>query len=211
MFHSSTQLPQDTFYSSSQVDRCVRERLTHSLGAANEAEIRSLFSALTWKDESPFTLSGRVIKRPKAPELGPDANFRRIAEVRSACRNSPRVRLQAREISRFYSPFALRQRTEQMPNSVSYLQVPKRFTASRGHAQLEACSHLFRAGVAPVRITTPEGLESEETPTRSGCITRPSRFSLLSLSNNDANGAAITPPPLDRAGTACCGTFYESL
>jgi hypothetical protein len=63
----------------------------HSLGAANEAEIRSLFSALTWKDESPFTLSGRVIKRPKAPELGPDANFRRIAQVRSACRNSPRA------------------------------------------------------------------------------------------------------------------------
>ena len=63
----------------------------------------------------------------------------------------------------------------QMSNSVSYLPVPKQFTASRSHARQRYARPLlspllFRPGLYPHGLRHREGLESKEAPTRSGCM-----------------------------------------
>jgi hypothetical protein len=169
-----------------------------SLGATDEAEIRSgsLFSALTWKDENTFSLPSWDIKRPEAPELGRVKNLGRVAGVHTACRDTLRT---SAPPSEFPVPLfvALWMQAEQTPNSVSYLlQVPKRFTASRGyvrgdtHALLSLLPHRRCACIHyhTRRVWSPGKRRRA----------RPFRLSFLSFSNQRRERSGNNPPPLDR-------------
>jgi len=113
---------------------------------------------------------------------------------------------------------ALRTHVEQMPNSVSYLPVPERFTASRGHARQRYARPLLppplphpsciRTDYDTERVWNPRKLRRAQVV---WIASFPSRFSLLSLSDNDTNGAEVSFPPLGRTYLSAYGMLRYSL
>jgi hypothetical protein len=107
-------------------------------------------------------------KSPIGTGYGPQEDRRRSQRYPQE-HHPERTGLQVREFSRFHTLFlALRMQTGRMSNSVSYLQVPKRFTTSRGHAHRKKIMRgpslpplLPRTRVVPVQLRHREGLESD--------------------------------------------------
>ena len=134
------------------------ERLAPRLDTTNETQPEVDRDSGYVLYENPFSLSSRRsgrIQLPKAPEKGPEEDHR-----------VPRFVLgRHQERTKGVFPIrllALRVRVEQTSNSVSYLPVPKLFTASPGHARQRYARPLllpplFRTRVVSVRITKPRG------------------------------------------------------